>query len=100
MLCLSLSEGEYVMIGDSIKVHFNRTKGKDLVLGVEAPREVEIKRGNAYEHGLKKKAEDGNTEALKLSKRLEEEHAERRSRYPGRTAVSNRNASKERRVAV
>ena len=86
MLSLTIREGEYVMIGDSIKVHFNRKKGKDLVLGVEAPREVKITRSQAYEGETDKLAEQGDWDAIKLSHRLKQEHAERRQKIKGRTA--------------
>ena len=97
MLCVSIREGEYVMIGDSIKVHFNRTKSKDLILGIEAPREINISRSKAYEDGIERMAEEGNQEAQGLSMRLKEEHAERRQRYDSRRT---RNAKPGQRVAV
>jgi len=84
MLCVSIGEGDYVLIGDNIKVHFNRTKGKDLVLGIEAPREVAIQRCQIYEKGLEQRAFDGNNEAKELAQKLKQEHAERRNRYDAR----------------
>ena len=69
------------LLGDNIKVHFNRSKGKDLVLGVEAPREMEIKRRGIYESELDKKAESGDVNAQQLSEQLKKEHAERRLGY-------------------
>jgi len=84
MLCVSIAEGDYVMIGDSVKVYFNRMKGKELILGVEAPREINIQRCQVYEKGLEQEADRGNLEAKLLSNQLKQEHTERRSRYDAR----------------
>jgi len=77
MLNVTIGQGEYVMIGDSIKVYFNRTKGKALSLGIEAPKDVKVLRRKVYEDGVEKMAGEGNQEAMVLSTRLKEEHAER-----------------------
>jgi sRNA-binding carbon storage regulator CsrA len=98
MLCLTLSEGDYVMIGDSIKVHFNCTKGKEVVFGVDAPRELKVIRSGLYESRLAKMAEDGNAEAQVLTTRLQEEHEERRQKYSRKPRV--RHAKQERSMAV
>jgi carbon storage regulator CsrA len=98
MLCLTLSEGDYVMIGDSIKVHFNCTKGKEVVFGVEAPRELLVVRSELYEDGLIKMAEDGDVGAQALTTRLQEEHAERRQKYSRKPRV--RHTKQERSMAV
>lgn len=49
MLVIGCKPGEYVMIGDNIKVKVIRTEEGDLRLGIEAPKEMRIKRGELYE---------------------------------------------------
>ncbi|MCL2388557.1 MAG: carbon storage regulator [Defluviitaleaceae bacterium] len=52
MLSLKVKEGDYIMIGDNIKVHFTYKAGKDtLELAVEAPRELSVLRGELLEGG-------------------------------------------------
>ena len=77
MLNMTIAQGEYVLIGENIKVYFNRTKGKELSVGIDAPRDVKVLRRSHYEDGVEKLAESGSPEAMELSARLKEEHTER-----------------------
>jgi sRNA-binding carbon storage regulator CsrA len=77
MLNMTIGQGEYVLIGEAIKVYFNRTKGKELSIGIDAPRDLKVLRRSHYEDGVEKMAVEGNPEAVELSSRLKEEHAER-----------------------
>ena len=86
MLSLTIREGEYVLIGDSVKVHFNRRKGKDLVLGVEAPKNIKITRSKVFTGELEKQAMEGNKEARELSTRIKDDHAELRRKITSRPA--------------
>jgi carbon storage regulator len=45
MLVLSRKEGERLMVGDQIVVTVTRISGNRVTLGIEAPREVRIVRG-------------------------------------------------------
>ncbi|SMP42453.1 carbon storage regulator, CsrA [Neorhodopirellula lusitana] len=45
MLVLSRKEGEKLVIGDNIVLTVNRIAGNRVAIGIEAPREVSIKRG-------------------------------------------------------
>lgn len=47
MLVLGRKPGEYVMIGDDIKVKVVKSEVGDLRLAIEAPKEITIKRGEA-----------------------------------------------------
>jgi len=50
MLKIALSKGEYLMIGDNIKVHFDHKVNQDtLDLAIEAPREIPVLRSKLYE---------------------------------------------------
>ena len=49
MLVLGRKPGEYVMIGDNIKVKVIKGDNGDLRLAIDAPKEVTITRGEVYE---------------------------------------------------
>ncbi len=52
MLKLSLTPGEFIEIGDGIRVIFSGQAGKSVHLLVDAPRAVNVARGKAMEkHG-------------------------------------------------
>ena len=57
MLVLTLQEEQYITIGNDIKVsvHSYLKDKKQLVLGVDAPRELLIMRGNGARYGRKNK---------------------------------------------
>lgn len=44
MLVISQSEGEILEIGDSVRIHIRRVRGRWVRLCIEAPREVAIRR--------------------------------------------------------
>lgn len=45
MLVLSRKEGEQLVIGDNVVITINRIAGNRVAVGIEAPREVSIVRG-------------------------------------------------------
>lgn len=49
MLCLNLSSGEYMTIGEDIVVQLDRISGDGCRLMIQAPREVPIVRGEVLE---------------------------------------------------
>lgn len=51
MLVLGRKPGEYVMIGNEIKVKVIRSNEGDLRLAIDAPREVTVTRGEIYGKG-------------------------------------------------
>ncbi|MZQ75866.1 MAG: carbon storage regulator [Peptoclostridium sp.] len=55
MLVLGRKPGEYVMIGDHIKVQVVKSENGNLRLAIDAPREYPITRGEIYEESLEKK---------------------------------------------
>ena len=50
MLVLSRKEGEQLLIGDNIVLTVNRISGNRVAIGIEAPREVRIVRGELERH--------------------------------------------------
>ncbi|NFS30243.1 MULTISPECIES: carbon storage regulator [unclassified Clostridium] len=49
MLVLGRKPGEYIVIDNKIKVVVVRTEEGNLRLAIDAPREIEIVRGEVYE---------------------------------------------------
>ncbi|UNC91735.1 carbon storage regulator [Candidatus Contubernalis alkaliaceticus] len=49
MLVLGRKPGEYIMLGDSIKVKVVKSEKGDLRLAIDAPRHIPIVRGEVYE---------------------------------------------------
>ena len=49
MLCLNLTPGEYMTIGENVVVQLDRVSGDRCKLVIEAPREVPILRGEVLE---------------------------------------------------
>jgi carbon storage regulator len=49
MLVLGMKPGEYVVIGDNIKVKVVKSLAVDLRLAIEAPRDMAIIRGEVWE---------------------------------------------------
>lgn len=50
MLVLSRKEGEQLLIGDNIVLTINRISGNRVAIGIEAPREIRIVRGELDRH--------------------------------------------------
>lgn len=61
MLALGRKPGEYIMIGDNIKVQVVKSSSGDLRLAIDAPREIAIIRGEVWEKRQKQlKSESGD----------------------------------------
>lgn len=54
MLVLGRKPGEYVVIGDNIIVKVVRSEDGDLRLAIDAPRDINIVRGEVFEANQKK----------------------------------------------
>lgn len=48
MLVIGRKPGEYVMIGDNIRVEVVKSKDGDLRLAIDAPKDVKIVRGEIF----------------------------------------------------
>ena len=55
MLCLNLSPGEYMTIGENVVVQLDRISGDRCKLVVDAPREIAILRGEVRERSGKER---------------------------------------------
>ncbi|MBN1050077.1 carbon storage regulator [Clostridium botulinum] len=53
MLVLGRKPGEYIVIDNKIKVAVVRTEEGNLRLAIDAPKEIEIVRGEVYEKRVK-----------------------------------------------
>ena len=81
MLYITLNEGEYVVINENIKIHYEKpTGGRSFMIGIDAPREVPVLRGELYEKMLIEKGQDPNAEQTK------KEFVERRLKTGSRKA--------------
>lgn len=49
MLVLGRKPGQYVMIGEKVKVEVVKSKDGDLRLAIDAPKDISIIRGEIYE---------------------------------------------------
>lgn len=53
MLVLGRKLGEYVVIGDNIKIKIVKSENGDLRLAIDAPKDVKITRGEVWEEQQK-----------------------------------------------
>ena len=79
MLVLTVSQGDYLMIGDNIQVHFDgKVDRENISVAIDAPRNITILRGKLFEENIAEMAADGSYEAQLLSEKLKKEHSKRR----------------------
>ena len=59
MLVLTRKIGEQIVIGDNIKIKIVEIKGRQVRIGIEAPRSVEVNREEIYrqKNGIESEAE-------------------------------------------
>ena len=55
MLCLNLTSGEYLTIGENVVVQLDRVSGDSCKLMIQAPREIPIVRGEVRERNGKER---------------------------------------------
>ena len=58
MLILTRKPGEKIIIGDDVTVTVVSVKGKQALLGIDAPLEIEVHREEVYLRILKERATD------------------------------------------
>ena len=64
LLILTRKVGEKIIIGDNVTVMVAGVKGKQVLLGIEAPIEIEVHREEVYQRILKERAADRIRAAL------------------------------------
>ena len=98
MLHITLREGDYFMIGGNVKVQYKKYEGRDnMVIGVEAPKDVQILRGIYYEQEIEKLAAVGDEKAAEIAKKLRADYVRRRDGLNERKKSREEN---ERRTAA
>lgn len=75
MLVLTRKEGEKLVIGDNIVVTINRIAGNRVAIGIDAPREVSIVRGELKPEVTKSKKMAQNTSPSAVASMLESDIA-------------------------
>ena len=68
MLVLSRKEGEQLLIGDNIILTINRISGNRVAIGIDAPKEVPIVRGELERAGVASESRVSNSGRLPESK--------------------------------
>ncbi len=71
MLSLLVQEGDYVLIGDNIRIHIQKGIGRNMKIGIDAPRSVPVVRGELYEKLLMENAL-GNIDELEQNRHVKE----------------------------
>ena len=78
MLNLTMKDGDYLLIGDDVKISFSKANYRDsLFLSIDAPRSVNIVRGKLYEKIIAGKVAEGDAEAIEINEQIIAANAER-----------------------
>jgi carbon storage regulator len=51
MLVVMRKPGDFIQIGDDIRIHFFEVRGVQMKIGIDAPRDINIARGELLESG-------------------------------------------------
>lgn len=69
MLTVTVKEGDYIKIGDDVFVKYTSSaRSNSIVLSIEAPREIPIRRSEVYERNLEIKADKDSSLIPELEK--------------------------------
>ena len=78
MLQVTVEQGEYIMVGDNVKIYYDRlNSNKQLVLSFDAPREVRVMRQKVHEEKLIEKYGVDSPEGKQLAKEIQSRKEER-----------------------
>ena len=77
MLGLTMKKGDYLLIGNDIKITFQSACGGVASIGVSAPKSVKITRSTLYEKIIDEKVARGDKKAVEISQTLTAERYER-----------------------
>ena len=99
-MCLhvQLKEGGYLLIGETVTVHFDYKTGRDeIVIAIDAPDDIPVLRSKLYEQSIAEQAAAGDPDALEKHVFLKRERDINRKRaYASRA----RRDAQERRMAA
>jgi sRNA-binding carbon storage regulator CsrA len=97
MLALALNEGDYVTIGDDIRIFLNHktaTKGS-ISIGVQAPKDQVILRSTLYAEHLAELAKSGDEQAKERYVEVKKAHSKFRREKIG---ISGKRSDEERQL--
>jgi sRNA-binding carbon storage regulator CsrA len=88
MLNVQLYTGEFLTIGENVRVHFKKSNMRDsITLSVEAPRDVLVLRPKHIQCDLESLAQQGDREAQATLNRIYNAKQEREARVEARRAM-------------
>ncbi len=99
MLMLTVKTGEYVMIGDEIKIRLEDVGGGHIRVGVEAPRELTVLRQLLYEEQHPDQPRHLYSKSH-MARKADQVRADRRARQTAFEAAKKLAARKEPAPAV
>lgn len=92
MFNVQLREGEFMTVGENVRIYCTKASSRGSVtLGIDAPKEVQILRTKHIEENLKILAEAGDTQAQASLQKLDEA---RQARAAKRQARESRTAKR------
>ncbi len=87
MLYITMHEGDYFMVGDNVKIVFDHSRGRNQVfIGVDAPRDVQVLRGEIYENKVAELAVKGDRKAQTAKKKILADYETGTGRYGAQKA--------------
>jgi len=99
MLNLTMRPGDYVLIGDEIRITYTGSRGNGICLDISAPRSMNVLRNKLYERIIEKKAAEGDQEAIQVNEAIiadkEERERERLANAQISAYVKQRKAQKK-----
>jgi sRNA-binding carbon storage regulator CsrA len=95
---MSLKEGDYLQIGDDVRLYFDHKADRNIMrIGISAPRHVPIQRRKVYEQSVAAQAATGDGEAWFLSEQLKLDYEKTRRKV--RASRARRDEQEQRMAA-
>jgi len=71
MLVLSRKQDQSIVIGDNVKIQVLKISGNTVRIGIQAPNDVKILRGELAPYGIESESESKDSDAASFSIELE-----------------------------